>query len=162
MSHITPISNLPSLTIPNNWTAWSVDRHPSSITFVQDTVHIAVKLKSRLLKHSIVLPMGIYVAGVQHLRMLHSNFGKDLHGLRERDIDSKDKQNFDAVLNIIRAAPHLLKIPDALATKHYIEVIQCVVDSYCKKSLEPLERVEKIWYALFFFAILAQCIQCIH
>ena len=100
-----------------------------------------------------MLPMGKYVAGVQHLQMLHENFGKDLHGLRQRDIDSKDKQNFDAVLNITKAAPHLCKIPDALATKHYIDVIQCVVDSYCKKSLEPLKQVEKIWYA--FFAILA-------
>lgn len=50
--------------------------------------------------------------------MVQATFGKDIHGLRERDVDHKDKQNFDAVLNIIRAAPLLQKLPDALATKH--------------------------------------------
>ena len=89
LSHIIPISNLSSLTIPDTWTPWFVDHHPSPITFVQDTVHIAVKLKSQLLKHSIVLPMGKYIADVQHLQMLLVNFGKDLHGLRQRDIDSR-------------------------------------------------------------------------
>ena len=65
---------------------------------VQDTVHIATKLKSRLLKPSSLLPMGKYITGVQHLRMIQATFGKDVHGLRERDINPKDKQNFQAVL----------------------------------------------------------------
>ena len=94
--------------------------------------------------------MGKYAAGVHHLHMLHANLGKDAHGLRARDIDRKDKQNFDAALNIIGAAPHLQKIPDALGTKYFIDVMQCIVDSYLKRSLEPLEQVEKNWYALFF------------
>ena len=81
---------------------------------VQDTVHIAVKLKCRLLKPSVVLPMGQYVAGAHHLQIIIS---KDVHGLRERDIDHKDKQNFYAVL---RALPCLDQLPDAAATKQLL------------------------------------------
>ena len=40
----------------------------------------------------------------------------------ERDVDHKDKQDFDAVLNIIRPAPLLQDLHDALATKHYVEI----------------------------------------
>ena len=33
--------------------------------------------------------------------------------------------------------------------KRYIEIIKCVIDSYLDKALEPLERIEKSWYASF-------------
>ena len=52
----------------------------------QDVVHVAVKLKSQLLKPSIILPMGSYVAAGHHVRMLQIAFGKDQHGLREREV----------------------------------------------------------------------------
>jgi len=124
------------------------------VAFVQDTVHVAVKLKTRLLKPSIMLPMGDYVASSSHLKLLHANFGKDQHGLRLKDIDLKDKQNCDVIMNTImntiRAAPYLKNIPEAIGTKKLIEIIQYIIDSYMDKTLEPLQRIEKIWYALFF------------
>ena len=64
-----------------------------TVAFVQDIVHVAVKLKSKLLKPSVLLPMGRYLAGIQHLQMIQMSFGKDEHGLREKDIDYKDKQD---------------------------------------------------------------------
>ena len=60
----------------------------------------------------------------------------------------KDKQTFDAIVNITQAAPYLNNIPEAVGTKQLIEIIQCVIDSYMDKTLEPLQRNEKIWYAL--------------
>ena len=71
-----------------------------------------------------------YVAGVHDLRIVKNMFQKDIHGLRERDIDYKDKQNFDAVLHIIRSLPCLDQLPDAAGTKQYIILMQCVIDSY--------------------------------
>eukprot|EP00731_Ephydatia_muelleri_P001762 Em0001g1762a len=41
-----------------------------------------------------------YVAGAHHLQLVQSTYSKDQHGLRERDIDCRDKQNFDSVLRI--------------------------------------------------------------
>ena len=89
-------------------------------------------------------------------RLVHTQQkGKGRHSLRERDVDHKDKQNFNAVLNIIRAAPLLQKLPDALATKHYVEVMQCVVDSYLNKAISPIERIEKNMVCYFFCPLLA-------
>ena len=107
-------------------------------------------MTSKLLKPSVLLPMGRYLAGIQHLRMIQMSFGKDEHGLREKDIDYKDKQNYNAVLNIIRASHLLQNIPDAKATMQFVYIIQCVVDSYLDKKLDPMERIKKIWYAVFF------------
>ena len=91
---------LPGLSIPSEWKSWFCVGKPTQIAYVQDVVHVAVKLKSKLMKPSQVLVMDGYVAGVHHLRMLQETFPKDKHGLRERDLNHKDKQNFDAVINI--------------------------------------------------------------
>ena len=45
----------------------------------QDIVHPGVKLKARLMKPGIVLPMGTYVASAAHLELLFSAYGKDVH-----------------------------------------------------------------------------------
>ena len=65
-----------------------------------------------------MLPMDDYVAGSSLLKMLHANFEKDQHGLRLKDIDLKDKQIFDANMNII----WLLRIiPEAVGTRQLIK-----------------------------------------
>lgn len=137
--------------IPKAWNTWFRIYPRSIVSYVQDTVHVGVKLKSRLLKPSIVLPMGPnFVACGNHIQMIRMVFEKDQHNLRERDVNHKDKQNFDAVLHIISSAHLLKRIPEAYGTYCYVAVIQCVVDSYLDKSLSPLARLEKIWYANFF------------
>ena len=117
-----------------------------------DMVPVAVKLKSRLIKPSIILPMGKYIAGVHHLRLVHCNFNKDEHALRERDINHKDKQNYEAALRMTnKNVFEILKcIPDAKGTSAYLYALRCVVDSYLDKSLHPLVHVKKVWFAVFF------------
>lgn len=44
-------------------------------------------------------------------------YGKDRHGLWARDVDHKDKQNYDAVLHIVKAAHLLWNVPDVVGTK---------------------------------------------
>jgi hypothetical protein len=141
--------SIPSPDIPKTWGSWFQIK-AKSVSYVQDVVHVGVKLKSRLFKPSIVLSMGSYVATGQHVRMMQMAFGKDEHGLREKDVNHKDKQNFEAVLRIISASHLVDKIPDAIGTKCYIEVIQCAIDSYLDKGLDHLSRIEKTWYAVFF------------
>ena len=143
--------------IPKAWLEWFT-LNPLSISMVQDTVHVAVKLKSRSLKPSIILPMGPYIATSSHLRMMQLTIGKDIHGLREKDVNHKDKQNFEAVLHIVNSAHLLEQNPEAIATKHYIKIIECAVDSYLDKTLDPIKRIEKAWYALFFLRLWRQWI----
>ena len=120
------------------------------LTCFQDMVHIGVKLKSRLLKPSIILPMGSFLAGSSHLTMVTQLKGKDEHGLRGRDLDHHDKQNFTAVENIIKASDCLDSIPEALGTKYYINIMSSAINSFLQKKMTPLQRIEEIWYATFF------------
>ena len=145
-------SSVTELNTPQSWKSWFVLCKPTTVSYVQDTVHIAVKMKSRLIKPSIILPLGNYVAGIHHLRMVRERFGKDMHGLREKDINHKDKQNYEAVLRMTSESVFrsLNQIPDAKGTVAYLQVLRCVIDSYLDKSLLPLARIEKIWFALFF------------
>ena len=112
----SPSSDLPIRTMPKAWTEWFILKHPTNIFYIQDTVHITVKMKSRLLKPSILLPMGNYTAGAHYLSIIKTTFHKGEHGIRERDLNQKDKQNYDSVLHITSSSTfQLLKdIPDGL------------------------------------------------
>ena len=94
------VPSISSLSFPKSWYSW-FHCVPKATCFVQDTVHIAVKLKARLLNPSVALAMGKYTATVKHLHLLKALLGKDQHGLREKDIDHKDRQNYDAVLVLL-------------------------------------------------------------
>ena len=117
---------------------------------VQDIVHIGIKLKARLLKPSIVLPLGSFIATSSHLHMLLKLCGKDQHGLRNSDLDHKDKQNFSAVENIIKASSLLDMMPDAEGTKCFVDMMSSAIYSFLDKNMSPLQRIHEIWYATFF------------
>ena len=138
--------------IPKEWHTWFAIKVCNSVSFVQDIVHLAVKLKARLLSPSIILSVGKFLAGIHHLRLIQQTFGKDIHNMRAKDIDHKDRQNYDAAMHI--TSPDVLQmlseIPDAKGTYIYLEVMRCVMDSYLDKSLDVTTRIHKAWYAVFF------------
>ena len=110
------------------------------------------KIKARLLSPSIILPVGKFLAGIRHLRLIQQTFGNDIHNMRAKDIDHKDRQNYDAAMHI--TSPDMLQmlseIPDAKGTYIYLEVMRCVMNSYLDKSLDVITRIHKAWYAVFF------------
>ncbi len=124
------------------WSKWFAQQNQTSVAYVQDTVHVAVKLQAKLLKPSTVLPLGRFTGGVHHLLQIQSTFGKDKPGLRNKDISYKDKQNFDAVLHITSECMMnlLSQIPDAQGTRAYLKLMRCIVDSYHDKTLSPIVR----------------------
>ena len=61
-------------------------------------------------------------------------------------------------MHIVRSAHLLEQFPEAKATRHYIKITECAVDSYLDKSLDPIARIEKAWYALFFLRLWRQWI----
>ena len=133
------------------WT-WFWLQKPTSLLFIQDYIHIAVKLKARLLKPSIVIPMGKYLAGSHHLKILYETFSKDQHGIRQKDLDHKDRQSFDAVSHITHDSvlSLLTQLPDAKGTYQYLYILKSFMDAFLNKTLSPLERIKKVWYAIFF------------
>ena len=48
----TSVQISPGIKIPEKWNSWFLLQNPTSIAYVQDTIHIAVKLKARRIKIS--------------------------------------------------------------------------------------------------------------
>jgi len=82
------------------------------------------------MKPGIVLPMGIY-ASTTDLRMISESFGKEVHNIRIKNLDHKDRQNFDAVNHLTNdTVINLLVRCGYIGTKVYLTLIRCVVDSF--------------------------------
>ena len=93
----------PATDVSKTWNSWFCTM-PKGVLFVQDTIHLAVKLKAHLLNSDVALKW------VQHMRLELITFKCCVQSwvrnntLRQRDVDHKDRQNFDAVLHIMKAA----------------------------------------------------------
>ena len=86
------VSQVPKLdSLPPAWRKWFSLQQFSDMVFVQDTVHLGVKLKSRLLTHSQLLTLGSYSAESSHLCILQASFQKEQHNLQSRDLNHEMK-----------------------------------------------------------------------
>ena len=154
LAKFSPSLSLPSLDIPSYWksTCFAIQK-PTEIVYIQDVVHIGVKLKARLLKPSIKLPMGQFLASSGHLHMVRDALSKDVHGIRAIDLSHKDKQNYEAVLRITSNSTlaSLAKLYDAYGTFIYLTILRCTIDSYFDKKIELIVRIEKAWTPVFFY-----------
>lgn len=68
----------------------------NEILVVQDTTHIATKLRNRLLKPNIILPLGTHRINIGHLKSLVANVQKNVHGLCMTDVCPIDRMNFSS------------------------------------------------------------------
>jgi len=64
--------------------------------YIQSTVHIGTKVRTRYFKPNIVFPMGTYLASVDHLMELTRSHTKDKHLLTMTDLKPEDKMNFQS------------------------------------------------------------------
>lgn len=85
----------------NDWSWFAVGQSPIKLNdndyreiYIQDTVHIGTKLRTRVLKPNVVLPMGKYFASIDYLVELTVSHSKDKHLLTMTDIKPEDKMNF--------------------------------------------------------------------
>lgn len=129
--------------------------------FVQDTIHIATKLRNmflKTLKNPKMLPFGpkLYIQA-QHIESIISRFSKDQHRLTANVLNTEDRMNFDSVLRICdESVIKLLEsnIPGSKGTVKFLKIIRDVIDAFRDTSLSPLQRIQKIWYAVFILRIL--------
>lgn len=145
----------PPLDLPSSWSSWFTVKNVTHVSFVQDTVHLDVKLKARLLTYSQILPLGKYSAQSCHLNLLQASFCKEQHNIRAKDLDHQDRQNFEAVLRITSEnVMNLLdEFPDAKGTKAYLQVMKSIIGSYLNKDLDPISRIKEAWFSLFLLGI---------
>lgn len=143
---------LQSLAIPTSWSSWFSANNVVNTTFVQDPVHLAVKLKARLLTYSQILPMGNFCALSTHLSLVQASFTKEQHNLRAKDLDHQDRQNFEAALRI--TSPNVLslldEIPDSKATKYYLQITRSILECFLSKEMDIVTRIREAWFSLFF------------
>lgn len=127
--------------------------------FVQDTVHIATKLRNFLLRTVLnrkIIPFGNRFIKMQHLVYLLTNFPKDQHELTATILNPVDRQNFasvrrmcdEKVINLLRN-----EVIGSEGTALFLEMVQNIIDSFIDTKLDPLERIRKIWYPLFIIRI---------
>lgn len=70
------------------------------ISFVQDSIHYGAKNRNRILKYSILLPIGSEQVSATHLKMLIKYVPKAVHGPVPSDICPFDRQNFATFLKV--------------------------------------------------------------
>lgn len=132
------------------------------VSFIQDTIHVATKLRNRLQKPSIHFPMGSKQVSVTHLKILIDTVAKETHGLVQTDICPEDRQNFasfqkvtqERVLNALET--HVM---DSEATVQYLRLSGDLTKAFTDVNLDPLKRVNLLWRALYFFRAWRKWIQ---
>lgn len=118
----------------------------------QDSVHIATKMRNRMLKPSILLPMGSVQISVSYLKILIATVPKDFHGLVLSDICPEDRQNYSSFekMSNQRVIGCLKKyVPDSEATILYLEITRAITSAYIEANLTPSERLYRIWHGLY-------------
>jgi len=78
--------------VPEEWLSWFAIKEPYGIAYIQDTVHIAVKLKARLLNLSVDLFFGKYIVDI------FIQLWKVLEKMSTKDVNHKYQHNYDAVV----------------------------------------------------------------
>lgn len=132
--------------------------------YIQDIIHIATKLRNfllRLLRNKKGLPFGKNYVRLQHLHDLIDILEKKNHLLTLSTLYPDDRQNFKSVQRMCNQEVICsLKenVKGSEGTAQFLQIIRDVVDSFLDKSLTPLQRIRKHWYALFLIRIWYQFI----
>lgn len=121
----------------------------------QDQTHVLTKLRTRFLKPGIKLPMGKYIATVEHLDTLIKNKSKDKHQLIRSDITLEDKMNFNLARKIsTNVVQELLsEIDNSNATQMYLKIMDYLIAALIDKDENLNNRIYKIWYSVFFLRL---------
>lgn len=97
--------------------------------------------------------------------MLIKRCPKLIHGLTISDIDPKDRQNYSSYEKItsIRVRNALSEhVVGSEATVKYLEKCDQITSSFMQDDLMPLERVYRIFNAVFFFRIWSSWLKSSH
>lgn len=147
-----------SVNVPSTWSFFLMPEIPKGNLYLQDTVHLLAKLRTRILKHSNLIIVGTTNAGVSHIQYVYDHIPKDQHGLSQRAIDNKDKQNYKSIAALVGDdLEHcLLQVNSkisALGTIIYLRCMRAIRDANFDKTLSPLKRASLLWEVTFFFRI---------
>ena len=144
--------------VPSEWSFYMMPSMKSSGLCSQDTIHLLAKLRTRLLIPSNILSFGSEIACRAHLVEVLKKFPKSSHGLTQRSIDNKDKQNYSSIgLLVHPCVENCLKEMHSTVktsgTVIYLQLMRNIRDAFFDKSLSPLKRLYLMWNSIFFLRI---------
>lgn len=86
------------------------------------------KLRTRLLKPRVFLPIGNYEISVSHLRKMTETVSKDKHLLTVTDLSPEDKMNFHSAEKICspKVIELLMTIPENKGTVEFLKMMNYV------------------------------------
>lgn len=144
--------------VPQIWQPFFIQALVQEEMYVQDTIHILTKLRTRFLNKKIELKIGNHIASPADLLQLINNEGKQEHCLCSSDLDASDKMNFKAAEKICapKVITLLYNIPSSEATIFYLELMQNIMVSYLDENISPIQRVYLIWKSVFLLRIWRQ------
>lgn len=131
----------------------NLDENGMAISYVQDLIHVETKLRNRLLKASVHLPIGSTQVSVGHLKILIDTVSKEIHGLVQSDICPQDRQNFrslqkcfdERVLNALK-----MYVPGSEGTVAYMQICREMYTAFTDPDLRPIERLRRMWRSTYF------------
>lgn len=106
----------------------------------------------KTIKNDHKLPFGNYFIRQADLNELIEKFTKDKHNLSPSILNPTDRQNFDSVLRMSEEKVIDLLISSVVgsqATVMFLKIMRNIIDSYMNPAFNPLQRVYKIWHAVF-------------
>lgn len=132
------------------------------IPVTQDTDHLGGKIRNRILKKGIVLPMGRHHVSIQHLKTLVKNVQKSIHGLSQYDVCPVDRMNVDSFHKITddRVIVALDQyVENSEATIQYLKVGRDITSCFLELDLAPTDRIVRMFRGLYFLRIWRQYIK---
>lgn len=149
-----------------DWFSSGLDEFYNGPFYLQDYAHLLTKLRNLLLrtkKNPRKLPFGCFLyINMSHLQFLLAHLQKDELPITASMLDPADRQNVDSARSIcdemvIMHIKHYLK-RTGIGTAAFLQIMRDVMDAFTDKELSPLDRVGKIWYAVFLIRIWRQYI----
>lgn len=107
--------------------------------------------------------MGQKNISMDHLESLLKNVQKSVHGLTRSDVSPQDRQNFESFTKVTdnRVIESLQKfVPGSEATVKFLQICNDVTSSYLDLEISPLERVSRMFRAIYFLRMWRYHLTC--
>ena len=137
--------------LPQSWTFFFM-RPKQKFFCMQDGIHIATKIRNRILSSTANMSMGDRKIDVGQLLRLIENHSKLDHNLVKSDVLPYDRQNFVSCLKITSDdVLVLLDRPETRGTYVYLYLLKLIILTYVRADTNPNDRLYFGWTLAFVY-----------
>ena len=134
---------------PQSWCFFFM-RSRQTFLFTQNGIHLATKIRNRLLSGTTTMFIGNQYVNLNYLADLINNYSKIDRNLVKSDVFPRDRQSFssclklssDNVLNLLEESNHV-------ATYVYLYLLKLIIHTYVSKDTNIYDRLYLGWILTF-------------